>query len=671
VLDRTRKPIRHIGSRVRADGAVDDTGDAGRLSVFSAVVIALIAFGLLVMALRGGSFGAVERLQGSIAVWWVLGLGAVFGSLPQRRPSRPALVATLGLLALAGWIAVGLLWTDSAERTTAEAVRVLGYAGLVGLVGCTFAARDRTIVVGTLTAVAGVVCILALVARLAPEVLTSGAHRAGFQPGRLDYPFNYWNALGCWSIMTMATALAFSVDSLARWVRSAALALAALAPVVAYLTYSRTALAGAVVAVVAVTALSARRWLAAWHAVVVAACASAVVLTIRAAPEIARGTGSAERGTVVAALVLAGFAALAIGALEPAERIAALRMPRRAWRTAAAGLGAAVLVAAIVVGPPLARSAWRSFERPVEAKTADPSQRLTSLSGNRRDLWAVSIDLFERHPLGGIGAGTFEFAWNQDPRRSSHVVDAHSLYLESFAELGLPGGLLILAVVGVLLTAALRAPPRETDGTARAATAGAAAAFLVFCIAAGVDWIWESTAVCGLALVLGTLAVADAAPSIARVRWPIRGGLAVAAVTAIAVQLPLFAAATAIRSSQEAARQGRFVDALGDATDAAGSESWGASGFLQRALVLEQVGRLGPAEVAAQRATELEPTNWQLWLVLGRIRAERGHVKPALAAVGRARSLNPRSPLFHPGVARALRRGTAGVSGQDSPTTSP
>jgi hypothetical protein len=461
------------------------------------------------------------------------------------------------------------------------------------------------------------------------------------------------------------------VDTQWRWVRAASLALASLTPVVAYLTYSRAALAGAALAVIAVMALSARRWLAAWHAVVVAVGATAVVLTIRASPEIARGSGTAGRGAVVVALVLASLAALAIAAIEPAERIGALRMPRRAWRTAAAGIGAAVLLAAIVLGPGLARSAWRSFEHPTEVTAADPSQRLTSLSGNRRDLWSVAIDLFDAHPLGGIGAGTFEFAWNQDPRRSSHVVDAHSLYLESFAELGLPGGLLVLAVFGVLLTAALRAPPREVAGTARAATAAAAAAFLVFCVAAGVDWLWESTAVCALALVLGTVAVADAAPAIRRVRWPLRAGLAIVAGAAIAVQLPLFGAASAIRSSQEAVREGRFIDALRDATDAAESENWGASGYLQRALVLEQVGRLAPAELAAQRATELEPTNWQPWLVLGRIRAERGRVPAALDAVGRARSLNPRSPLFHPGVARALRRGTTGLGGQGPRTGSP
>jgi Flp pilus assembly protein TadD len=51
----------------------------------------------------------------------------------------------------------------------------------------------------------------------------------------------------------------------------------------------------------------------------------------------------------------------------------------------------------------------------------------------------------------------------------------------------------------------------------------------------------------------------------------------------------------------------------------------------------------------AQRATRREPTNWQLWLILGRIEAERGRVPAALRAARRAQSLNPRSPLFRPG----------------------
>ena len=659
--NRIRRRTPDIRIPVRTGASVDDTSGVEtrtwRMSGISVLVLALVAAGLAIMALRGGSFGSVPRLESSIAVWWILGLAVAFGSLPHRRPSRPALVAALGLLALAAWTTLGLAWTESMERTSTEAVRVLGYAGLVLLVACTFGSRDRRIVVGVLTAVGGGICLLALLARLAPELIASETSRAGFHRTRLDYPFNYWNALGCWAAMTLALALAFSAEAEARWMRAASLALASLAPVVVYLTYSRMALVGAALAAVAVIALSGRRWLAAFHAALVAASATAVVLVIRASPEIARGSGSAGRGTVAGAIVAVVALALATALLEPDERIGALRMPRRVLRRVLAGAAAVVLLAGAVVGPQLARRAWRSFERRTPITASDPSERLTSLGGNRRDLWAVALDLFEDHPLKGIGAGTFEFEWNQDPRRSSHIVDAHSLYLESFAELGLTGGLLVLAVLGSLLTAALRAPPRELDRPARAAAAGAGAAFLVFCVAAGVDWMWESTAVSAFGLTLGTVAAAGAGARVGRVRRPLRAGLTIVAAAAIVVQLPLFAAASAIRASQAAVRDGRFVDALGDATNAAESAGWAASGFLQRALVLEQVGRLGPAAVAAKRSTELEPTNWQLWLVLGRIQAEQGRVGPALASVARARALNPRSPLFQPGVARGLTGG--------------
>ena len=271
MLNRTGKPIRHIGSRVRTGGAVDDNVDAGHMSVVSTVVLALIALGLLIVALRGGSFAAWSACRGRSRC------GGSSASGPRSGRSRSGARVVPLCRRLRGAPGAGGMDRGRAccgptapsgppRRWRASS----GYAGLVGLVGCTFGARDRRIVVGALTAVAGVVCVLALVARVAPEVLTSNAHRAGFHPSRLDYPFNYWNALGCWSAMTLATALAFSVDSRARWVRAAALALASIAPVVAYLTYSRAALAGAVVAVVAVTALSGRRWLAAWHAGVVA-----------------------------------------------------------------------------------------------------------------------------------------------------------------------------------------------------------------------------------------------------------------------------------------------------------------------------------------------------------------------------------------------------------------
>ena len=62
-------------------------------------------------------------------------------------------------------------------------------------------------------------------------------------------------------------------------------------------------------------------------------------------------------------------------------------------------------------------------------------------------------------PVAGRGAGTFELAWLEQQPIPVSVVDAHSLYLETLAELGLVGlGLLVLALAPPL---AGRLPGRE------------------------------------------------------------------------------------------------------------------------------------------------------------------------------------------------------------------
>ena len=114
----------------------------------------------------------------------------------------------------------------------------------------------------------------------------------------------------------------------------------------------------------------------------------------------------------------------------------------------------------------------------------------------------------------------------------------------------------------------------------------------MFCVTAGVDWMWESTAVTCLALVAGTLGAASPGLPLPRPRWPVRVRVGILAAVAIVVQLPVLVAATEIRTSQRAAGQGRLVDALSSATAAAEAEPWSASAHLQRALVLEQLGEL-------------------------------------------------------------------------------
>lgn len=320
------------------------------------------------------------------------------------------------------------------------------------------------------------------------------------------------------------------------------------------------------------------------------------------------------------------------------------RTPRRAARAAILVAGVIAVLAAAAAGPALANRAWESFHRPTPSLTGDPVQRFATLGGTRRALWSAALAAFADHPLGGTGAGTFEFVWNRDPHRAYYVRDAHSLYLESLAETGLPGALLVLVVVGSLLAAAVRVALKEPD--AGGAAAGAAAALLVFCVCAGVDWMWESTAVTAMAVALGGLAAAAGArpsgPLGARRRVP----ATIVAALALGVQLPVLAAAVQVRVSQRATRAGDVEAAVSAATTAVQVAPWAASGYAQRAVVLERFGLGAPAAADARQATDREPTNWEHWLVLARIEAERRRIGPAIAAARRAAALNPRAPLF-------------------------
>jgi acyl-coenzyme A synthetase/AMP-(fatty) acid ligase len=118
--------------------------------------------------------------------------------------------------------------------------------------------------------------------------------------------------------------------------------------------------------------------------------------------------------------------------------------------------------------------------------------------------------------------------------------------------------------------------------------------------------------------------------------------LAVAAIGAVAVPM---AGALATRDSRNAAAEGNLVAALEDSRTAQRLQPYAATPHLQQALVLEEAGALTNAARAARAATAEEATNWRPWFVLARIEARRGKATAAVAALRKARAMNPRSPL--------------------------
>jgi len=170
---------------------------------------------------------------------------------------------------------------------------------------------------------------------------------------------------------------------------------------------------------------------------------------------------------------------------------------RSGWLAALAGAAVALPLAygrrrlamssAAVAGLALALALALSAGSPDDAPGA---------AGNRPWYWHVAWQEAAAHPVAGRGAGTFELAWLEKQPIPESVLDAHSLYLETLAELGVVGlGLLLLALAPPLVAAL------------RGATAAAAGGYVAFLFHAGVDWDWELPAVTLAGLFCGAAAL--------------------------------------------------------------------------------------------------------------------------------------------------------------------
>jgi tetratricopeptide (TPR) repeat protein len=104
--------------------------------------------------------------------------------------------------------------------------------------------------------------------------------------------------------------------------------------------------------------------------------------------------------------------------------------------------------------------------------------------------------------------------------------------------------------------------------------------------------------------------------------------------------------AEAIRDSRSAANGGNLQSALDKAEHAHDLQPYAAAPQLQRALVLELMGRYDAALDPARAATAAASQDWRTWLILSRLEAEAGRAAASINAYQRAKTLNPRSILF-------------------------
>lgn len=605
------------------------------------------------LLLDGGGFDVVVRQQFALAGCWLLAVALFAGLLPRSKLDRSLGWPAALLAALIIWTVLSITWTESDERTFEELTRLVSYVALTCAVWLSLSRHTFRAAAAGISSGALFVCALAVFSRLAPSGFPSDEIAVVFDNDRLNYPLDYWNAVAALGTMSMAMALVWSAHARSWALRGAAGAAVPVAALAVYLTYSRAGAVGAALALILALVLSRNRWTLAANATVSAAAAGVLILVVRDQPAIAAATGG-EGGSTVAAVLL--LVCAACGAVAAAGQRVGLDDARFGRIHRAIPITAAVAAAAIgavaLAGP--ASGAWDSFlSDDTVAESARGSERLTTLGGDRDELWGSAIDAFSANTVNGIGPGSFEYWWiRKGSDQGAPVEDAHSLYLETMAELGLVGVLLLMGALVALLVVALQVRSRLARANDIGGAAAMIAAFGVFAFHAGVDWIWEypSLAVIGL----GGIAVATSAGQTRARGLPLRGRARIAAgflaLAAGAIQIPGIVSTERVRESERALAAGDVAGARTAADDAVKIQPWAASALGQRALAAEAEGDLDAAREDLMDARERESTNWLWPAQLVRIELALGNERAAAKAAADARALNGITPEGVPSV---------------------
>lgn len=602
--------------------------------------------------------------DGTAAATIVVCLALVLRATLAERPA--AGLGALGVLALgllgafAGWTLLSGAWSDATGRALIEFDRALLY-----LLACAlFATLPRSavglrVMLWGLAAAATVICLVGLVSRVLPDLLPTAPNVSN---ERLAYPVTYWNALGM--LAALGVLACFHITASEREPRVARVLAAAAIPgisVTLYFTFSRGAIAVLVVGLIAYAVAGRPRCLASAVLAAVPATAVAVVVAYGADllatkdPTAPAASGQADRVALVTAIAIAAAGLLRLALLRLDVRLARIRPIRWRRRAVVAGSAAAlVVVVAVSLALDVPGQLEHQYDRFVEGggveTGGDARRRLLNPANNGRlDHWRVALDAYREDSLKGQGAGTYEIAWARDRPQQFVVIDAHSLYLEALAELGVVGLVLLGgALLVILVAAALR-----IGGADRALYAAVFAMALAWVIRAGVDWDWEMPVVTLWSFALGGAVLArpadarpalGAPPRLARVAAGLLG-LALA-LTPAAIYLSQVELDRATKSFERGDCPGA-VDAALASTSALSARP---EPFELLAYCDVRLGRPGLALRAIEEAIGRDPGSWKLRYGYAIVRAAAGRdPRPAARAALR---LNPRDPLTRDAVRR-------------------
>jgi len=416
-------------------------------------------------AVQGGFQPDAWVWAGALAAW-AAAVALVASASPGLLRTQWPWAAAAG--AVLAWTALSAIWSSRTSQSILEARRAIVYTAVVlALLLLARRGATRAIVLGTCAGTGGLVVYALL------RYLLGTRHYDTFEALTLNQPLGYANAVGV--LAAIATLLALGIATAEKG-RFGFLAAATTPPLLLALTLTSSDASwlafGAGIALIAVLLPEPQRFVAVLAAGAVPSSALVVLGKLSRINEL---TTPRIGGTALFVAALASAVAAA-GSLAAVRRIR-IRAPHNLRR--------AILVVIVVL-------ALGGAALVAHAGATQP----------RKSYYSVAWHDYTAHPLLGSGAGTYGFAWVRSgkPAEFGGALDAHSLYLETLAELGPIGFVLVLCLLLI--------PLRSLRVARTPYVAAALAGYTAFLIHAGLDWDWELPAVVVAALACGSAALA-------------------------------------------------------------------------------------------------------------------------------------------------------------------
>lgn len=606
--------------------------------------------------------------------------------------SRRSGAVTLGLFAaLTVLTAVSIIWSVAPDQSWVSANQIASYLAVFGgaIVLARLFSERWPALVGGIALLTTVIAGYALLVKVFPAAFDSSD-----TVGRLGAPFDYWNATGLIAALGLPACLwAGARHERARALRGLAPPAIAVLGTVIILSYSRGALLAAVIGLICWFALVPLRLRAALVLAIGAAGAAALsIYALHTHALTGNGVALAARDTaghafgIVLVLVLALTALAGLIGAFAMDRVQLAPVARR--RVAIALLVLVALIPVAGIGGLAASSrgltgevshVWSQLTS-TNSGAANAPSRLIQLGNARGRYWSEGLKVGEHALLKGAGALGYATAVTRYTEDARVVPHAHSFVIQTFADFGLVGVVLMFALLIAWSMAAARTLIPDPD-EARAARDGPdtadphaaeraglltlLAVVVTFGVHSSIDWTWfvPGTALPALACagwLAGRGPLGEPAGRRDRRRLLDSPGLAAATLGVVAVTLLVgWAIYQPLRSSNAAASaiqafgNGNAAAALSDARTAAAVEPVAVSPLWELATIENAAGHRAAARDELEQAVGRQPDNAQTWLQLGQFYLQTRQLARAAVALQRAHMLNLGSSEISQALAKA------------------